>query len=164
MNNVGALALLMPVAIQIANRLQFPPGKILMPLAFGSILGGMTTLIGTPPNLIVSGFRAEASGTGFSMFDFAPVGVPVAVAGLIFLCSDRLAPGAAPGAQGNGRLRDRGLFHGSAGARAIEVAGMTLRQIEIGARTADAQVVGLIRNERRIPPQATFAKCGSATS
>ena len=58
MNNVGALALLMPVAIQISHRLELPPGKVLMPLAFGTILGGMTTMIGTPPNLIVS-FRLK---------------------------------------------------------------------------------------------------------
>src|SRR5699024_4735245 len=56
MNNVGALALLMPVAIQMAQRQQIAPGKVLMPLSFGTILGGMTTLIGTPSNLIVSGF------------------------------------------------------------------------------------------------------------
>lgn len=85
MNNVGALALLMPIGIQIANKQNLPPGKILMPLAFGSILGGMTTLIGTPPNLIVSGFRAEATGTGFSMFDYSPVGVAIALAGLVFV-------------------------------------------------------------------------------
>jgi di/tricarboxylate transporter len=57
MNNVGALALLMPIAIQMADKQNLPPGKFLMPLAFGSILGGMTTLIGTPPNLIVSGWN-----------------------------------------------------------------------------------------------------------
>ena len=62
MNNVGALALLMPVALQIAKKLDLPPGKILMPLAFASILGGMTTLIGTPPNIIVSGFRVQNGG------------------------------------------------------------------------------------------------------
>lgn len=79
MNNVGALALLMPVALQMASRQDLPPGRVLMPLAFGSILGGMTTLIGTPPNLIVSGFRAQQSMAGFGMFDFTPVGLAVAV-------------------------------------------------------------------------------------
>lgn len=63
MNNVGALALLIPVAMQLASRLDLPPGKVLMPFAFGSILGGTTTLNGTPPNLIVSGLR-EAAGLG----------------------------------------------------------------------------------------------------
>ena len=57
-NNVGAMALLMPVGIQIAGRFEVSPGRVLMPLAFSTILGGMTTLIGTPPNMIVSGFRA----------------------------------------------------------------------------------------------------------
>ncbi|MBA4264757.1 MAG: SLC13 family permease, partial [Comamonadaceae bacterium] len=78
MNNVGAMALLMPVALQLAKRLELAPGCVLMPLAFGTILGGMTTLIGTPPNLIVSGFRAQQGEGSFAMFDFAPVGLPVA--------------------------------------------------------------------------------------
>ena len=85
MNNVGALALLMPVAVQVAAKQNLPPGKVLMPLAFGSILGGMTTLIGTPPNLIVSGFRAETGAGSFAMFDFAPVGLAVAAVGLVFV-------------------------------------------------------------------------------
>jgi di/tricarboxylate transporter len=81
MNNVGALALLMPVALQIARKRKLAPGQVLMPLAFGSILGGMTTLIGTPPNLIVSGYRASTGEAPFAMFDFSPVGVAVAAAG-----------------------------------------------------------------------------------
>lgn len=85
MNNVGAMALLMPVAVRLASRLQLPPGQILMPLAFSTILGGMTTLIGTPPNMIVSGFRAEIGPNAFAMFDFLPVGLPVAIAGVTFI-------------------------------------------------------------------------------
>ncbi len=94
MNNVGALALLMPVAIQIARRLELPPGKVLMPLAFGTILGGMTTMIGTPPNLIVSGFRAQNGPGSFGMFDYTPVGLCVAVVGVLFaaLLGWRLVP------------------------------------------------------------------------
>lgn len=85
MNNVGALAVLMPVAIQMAAKQNLPPGKILMPLAFGSILGGMTTLIGTPTNLIVSEFRATTGIASFSMFDFTTVGLAVAVFGIVFV-------------------------------------------------------------------------------
>lgn len=85
MNNIGALAVLMPVAIQMAAKQNLPPGKILMPLAFGSILGGMTTLIGTPPNLIVSEFRATTEMESFSMFDFTPVGLAVSVFGILFV-------------------------------------------------------------------------------
>src|SRR5690606_31639739 len=85
MNNVGAMALLMPVAVQLSGRLDLSPGQVLMPLAFGTILGGMTTLIGTPPNLIVSGFRAEAGLGHFALFDFAPVGAAAAVLGVAFV-------------------------------------------------------------------------------
>jgi di/tricarboxylate transporter len=85
MNNVGALALLLPVVMQAAKRYDRAPGELLMPLAFGSMLGGLITLIGTPPNIIVAGFRAEAAGTPFSMFDFAPVGLAVTAAGTLFM-------------------------------------------------------------------------------
>jgi di/tricarboxylate transporter len=85
MNNVGALALLMPVAIATSLEKDRPPALFLMPLAFGSLLGGMTTLIGTPPNLIVSAYREQALGEPYRMFDFSPVGVPVVLAGALFL-------------------------------------------------------------------------------
>jgi di/tricarboxylate transporter len=85
MNNIGALALMMPVAIQVARKKGFPPSAFLMPLAFASLLGGMTTLIGTPPNIIVASFREQTGAPPFRMFDFAPVGLGVALAGLIFI-------------------------------------------------------------------------------
>jgi di/tricarboxylate transporter len=85
MNNVGALALMLPVAMRNAYRDGYPPSKSLMPLAFASLLGGLTTLIGTPPNIIIASFRAEQSGAAFNMFDFTPVGIAVAVVGLAFL-------------------------------------------------------------------------------
>jgi len=85
MNNVGALALMLPVAIATANQANRSPALVLMPLAFGSILGGMTTLIGTPPNIIIASYRAEISGQAFSMFDFSAVGLIVAVIGLAFI-------------------------------------------------------------------------------
>ena len=85
MNNVGALALLMPVALQAARRSEMSPALLLMPLSFGSILGGMTTLIGTPPNILVSNFRADRTGEAFGMFDYSWVGVPVAVVGVAFI-------------------------------------------------------------------------------
>lgn len=85
MNNVGALALLMPVAASLCSRHRIPLSRVLMPLSFATLLGGMTTLIGTPPNLLVSGFREQAGGTAFGMFDFALVGAPVAVIGVLWL-------------------------------------------------------------------------------
>ena len=84
-NNVGALALMMPVAIQLARKHERSPSFLLMPMAFGSLLGGMSTLIGTPPNLIISDFRRSVTGEPFSMFDFSYVGAIVAAAGLVFI-------------------------------------------------------------------------------
>ncbi len=85
MNNVGALAVLMPVAIHMARKSNRPPSLLLMPLAFSSLLGGMITLIGTPPNIIIAAFRQDAAGEPFRMFDFAPVGLGLAGVGLIFI-------------------------------------------------------------------------------
>ena len=85
MNNVGALALMLPVALATAAEHKRSPAMLLMPLAFGSILGGMTTMIGTPPNVIIATYRQELTGATFSMFDFAPVGVAVAIGGLLFV-------------------------------------------------------------------------------
>ncbi len=154
MNNVGAMALLMPVAIQLAARLELPPGQILMPLAFGTILGGMTTLIGTPPNLIVSSFRANGDAGGFGMFDFTPVGLAVALAGIAFVAlAWRLVP--ARKRQGSADF-DTGAYQTE--ARVLEKGkadGMTLGEIEAELDEINAQVLGLVRNEMRLnAPQA----------
>lgn len=85
--NIGALAMLIPVAFQVARRNRTQPSALLMPMAFGALLGGIVTLVGTSPNIIVSRVRAELTGQPFAMFDFAPVGVGLAVAGLVFLGS-----------------------------------------------------------------------------
>ena len=85
MNNIGALAIFMPVALQMARKSERSPYYLLMPLAFGSLLGGMVTLIGTPPNIIIANYREEATGEAFRMFSFAPVGIGVALAGGAFI-------------------------------------------------------------------------------
>ena len=87
MNNVGALALLMPVDIDAAKKAKRSPALTLMPLSFASILGGMITLIGTPPNIIIASFREKTQGEAFGMFDFAPVGLVVAVVGVVFIAT-----------------------------------------------------------------------------
>ncbi|WP_136255238.1 SLC13 family permease [Onishia niordana] len=94
MNNVGALALMLPVAMRMARKHERSPSLLLMPLAFGSLLGGLTTLIGTPPNIIISSYRASQTGEAFGMFAFSPVGIGVALAGLgfIVLLGWRLSP------------------------------------------------------------------------
>ena len=150
MNNVGAMALLMPLAIQLARRLEIAPGQVLMPLAFGTILGGMTTLIGTPPNLIVSAFRAQ-SGTGsFAMFDFTPVGLAVAVAGVAFvaLIGWRLVP-VRKEAGLEGFETGAYLTEARVGAESKSI-GKTLRELDPVLDDIGAQVVGLARDHMRV--------------
>ncbi|HEX2525270.1 MAG TPA: SLC13 family permease [Geminicoccus sp.] len=83
--NIGALAIMIPVAFQVAKRSNISPSYLLMPMAFGSLLGGLMTLIGTSPNIIVAQLRADMTGEPFRMFDFTPVGLGLSVIGIIFL-------------------------------------------------------------------------------
>jgi di/tricarboxylate transporter len=85
MKNIGALAIFIPIALQVARRTEKPGSRVLMPLSFASLLGGLITLIGTSPNIIVSRMREQITGEPFRMFDFAPVGICLAVAGVAFL-------------------------------------------------------------------------------
>src|SRR5690625_3386982 len=84
MNNVGALALIVPITLKIARDNDISPSKLLMPVAFASLLGGMITGIGTPPNLIISEFRFQAKGDFFAFFDFAKTGLIISLIGIIF--------------------------------------------------------------------------------
>jgi di/tricarboxylate transporter len=83
--NVGALAMLMPVAFQLARRIGTSPSSLLMPMSFGALLGGIVTLVGTSPNVIVSRVREQLIGEPFNMFDFTPVGIGIAAVGFVFL-------------------------------------------------------------------------------
>ncbi len=85
MNNIGAMALLLPVTIAICQKMEWNPSKFLMPLAFASILGGMNTMIGTPPNIIISQFRQDFTKQSFNFFDYSYVGVAVSLMGIIFI-------------------------------------------------------------------------------
>jgi len=150
MNNVGAMALLMPVATDLADRYELPPGKVLMPLSFGTILGGMTTLIGTPPNLIVSGFRASAGAGSYGMFDFTPVGVVVALVGVLFvaLIGWRLVPArtqAGAGTFDTGRYLTEALV----GEKSAAI-GKSLAELVKMIGDEDAQVIGLVHNNARV--------------
>ncbi|MBY6212994.1 SLC13 family permease [Microbulbifer agarilyticus] len=150
MNNVGAMALLMPVATDLAVRHQLPPGKVLMPLSFGTILGGMTTLIGTPPNLIVSGFRANTGAGGYGMFDFTPVGVVVALVGIVFvaLIGWRLVPART---QAGASTFDTGTYLTEAlvGDKSAAI-GKSLAELVKMIGDDDAQVIGLVHNNARV--------------
>ena len=107
MNNVGAIAVMLPVAVQISRKSGRPPFYLLMPVAFGSLLGGLVTMIGTPPNIIIAMTRARNGGEPFGMFDFSPVGLGVAAAGVAFvaLIGWRLIP------ERKGRASAEELFH-----------------------------------------------------
>ncbi len=149
MNNVAALALLMPVDIQTARKAGRAVGLTLMPLSFATILGGMATLIGTPPNIIIASIRAETLGEPFKMFDFAPVGGIAAIAGLAFvsLIGWRLIP-------------NRGAQEEASETLAEYIAELTLppESPHIGKRVSelyedaeksDVAIIGLIRDGKR---------------
>lgn len=149
MNNVAALALLMPVDIQTARKAGRAPGLSLMPLSFATILGGMVTLIGTPPNIIIASIRAETMGEPFGMFDFAPVGGIAAIAGLAFvaLIGWRLIPNRDDTGSTESQLAqyiaELTVPEGSAHI------GKRLRELDTEAEKADVAVLGLIRDGRR---------------
>ncbi|MEL6522776.1 MAG: SLC13 family permease [Pseudomonadota bacterium] len=152
MNNVAALALLMPVDIQTAAKAGRSPGLSLMPLSFATILGGMATLIGTPPNIIIATFREDALGQPFTMFDFAPVGGVTAVVGLAFvaLVGWRLipAPGTAAG-QASSSVQGAYIAELSVPEGSKQV-GSTMADLEELAEKSDVALIGLIRNGRRL--------------
>jgi di/tricarboxylate transporter len=149
MNNVGALALMLPVALRNAYRDNYPPAKSLMPLAFASLLGGMTTLIGTPPNIIVSSFRAQQGDGGFAMFDFTPVGVAVAAAGLIFLATLgwRCLPFENRKSAEDSAFKIEGYVAEADVPEKAKAVGLTIADIE-RLTNDDITIVGLIRDKR----------------
>ncbi|MDC1526252.1 SLC13 family permease [Gammaproteobacteria bacterium] len=85
MNNIGAMALLLPITLSVCQKMEWNPSKFLMPLAFASILGGMNTVIGTPPNIIIAQYRQEYTGVSFNFFDYSLVGLGVSILGILFI-------------------------------------------------------------------------------
>mmetsp|Transcript_23756 Transcript_23756/g.42618 ORF Transcript_23756/g.42618 Transcript_23756/m.42618 type:complete len:591 (-) Transcript_23756:2879-4651(-) len=149
MNNVAALALLMPVDVQTARKAGRSPGLSLMPLSFATILGGMVTLIGTPPNIIIATIRQDSLGEPFKMFDFAPVGGIAAIAGLTFvaLVGWRLIP-----ARGDATAELEDLSEYIAELTVPEGSkhiGARLADLEDEADRADVAIIGLIRDGKR---------------
>jgi di/tricarboxylate transporter len=153
MNNVGALALLLPVAVRSASKVGRSPATILMPLSFASILGGLATLIGTPPNIIIATYRAEVNGESFGMFDFAPVGGVVALAGLLFvtLFGWLLIPKARRAQKPPEELFDIADYMTEAKVPdEASVIGTSIGDVRDLAEKQEAEIIGLIRGERRI--------------
>ena len=153
MNNVGALALMLPVTLKNALKAGRSPALVLMPLSFASLLGGLITLIGTPPNIVIATYRESIAGAPFEMFDFTPVGLAVALAGMVFisLIGWRLIPQHRRG-DGDG---DDNRFHIEAYVTEVQVPeespliGTRVRELEKLCEN-EATVMSIIRGKRRL--------------
>lgn len=150
MNNVGAVALFLPIAIAVARASNRAPSELLMPLAFSSLIGGLVTLIGTPPNLLISGIRENLLGKPYALFDFAPVGLALCLGGLAYLTVGwRLLP-----ADRRGKPLPENQFAIEdylAELKVVEgasVIGSNIRDIENLLQT-NFSIIGLIRGEVR---------------
>ncbi len=154
MNNVAALALLMPVDLQAADKEKRSPAMTLMPLSFASILGGMITLIGTPPNIIISAFREKSLGEPYAMFDFAPVGAACAVLGILFIAviGWRLIPAERSRHDTGKELLDlEGYIAELAITPGSSVIDQRLGDLDPFAEEFDAQFLGVFRFAQRLP-------------
>jgi di/tricarboxylate transporter len=148
--NVGALAILMPIALQTARRTGQRPSALLMPMSFASLLGGLVTLVGTSPNIIVSQVRQDVLGRPFDMYDFAPVGLALTALGVAFLAfAYRLLPHTRPAVE----KLEAALANKPYVTEAAVPEGWTAERRRIGDLHARAQgevtVVALLRNGRR---------------
>ena len=160
MNNVAALALLMPVDLQAAEKAERSPALTLMPLSFASILGGMITLIGTPPNIVIATFRGEALGTPYTMFDFAPVGIAVATVGIVYVAviGWRLIPVASTASRNHSPVEDLERYLAELRVPSdATVIGERLRTLDSAADESGVQILGLIRDGERLPGMSAHA-------
>jgi di/tricarboxylate transporter len=157
MNNVAALALLMPLDMQAASKAKRSPALTLMPLSFASILGGMITLIGTPPNIVIAEYRGSVMGEPFRMFDFAPVGLAVAIVGVAYvaLIGWRLIPVARGRHNMAKELFELGDY--VAEVKVLEdsaAIGRRVRDLDEITREHDVEIIGLVRRGERQPGMA----------
>lgn len=152
MNNVAAMALLMPVDIQAAAKAGRKIRRTLMPLSFATILGGMVTLIGTPPNIIIASFRETAVGEPFSMFDFAPVGLSIAIVGIAFvaLIGWRFIPDNDEKDSDNS-IGLEGYIAELVIPEKSKTAGKLVRDLYPEADIDDVEILGVVRNGKRLP-------------
>ncbi|SFN18649.1 SLC13 family permease [Marinobacter pelagius] len=155
-NNVGALALLMPVAVWMSRQAGRSPSLLLMPLAFGSLLGGTMTLIGTPPNIIIASYREAGS---FGLFDFAPVGLAITAAGILFigLVGWRLTPRRDDPAEGDKLFSVGDYVTELQVPEGSDYAGSTLHNLlTTGDSEKSLVVLALIRGDKTSPAPSTF--------
>ncbi len=173
MNNIGAVALMLPVVVDVARRTRHAPSKLLMPLAFAALLGGLTTLIGTPPNILISEALRGYGLTPFQMFDYAPLGTAITLSGIavMVVIGRRLLPQRDIARETSGvqeavlgqvydfreRLYRARLRPGSS------LGGKTLAESRLGS-AVDLNVVAIERNGRRelAPEPTTTLRQGDA--
>ncbi|TCT05880.1 di/tricarboxylate transporter [Tepidamorphus gemmatus] len=161
MNNVAALAMLMPVDIESAHKAGRSPAVSLMPLSFATILGGMVTMIGTPPNIIIAQFSRDAGGTAFGFFSFAPVGLACAIAGLVFiaLIGWRLIPKQRAAVNSPQALLDmKGYTAEVVVGEESPIVGKMMPELDEVAAEAGVVVAGLVRRGKRLAGRARRAK------
>ncbi len=157
MNNVAALALLMPVDMQAAQKAKRSPASTLMPLSFASILGGMVTLIGTPPNIVIATYREDALGEPFRMFDFAPVGAAVAVVGVLFVVylGWRMIPAERTKHNSAKELEDlKGFVAEVRVPETSKIIEQRVRDLDKMADENDILILGVVRRGKRLPGAA----------
>jgi len=153
MNNVAAMALLMPVDIRAAAKAGRMVRATLMPLSFATILGGMATLIGTPPNIIIASFRERAIGEPFAMFDFAPVGLTVAVVGILYVATIgwRLMPKSETDAKNQAQhIGLDGYVAELVVPENSKAIGKMVRDLYPNADEDDVAILGVVRNGVRL--------------
>ncbi|RUO64716.1 SLC13 family permease [Idiomarina ramblicola] len=161
-SNTGTMAIMIPVALQLARSSGNNPSKMLMPMAFGSLLGGAITMVGTPPNIIIADIRREAMGESFGIFEFTPVGLSIAIAGLLFmwLLSHWLVPEKA------GKSKSESLYDVSSYLTELYVPdgsnfiGETLYELENRSED-DFVIVALQRGEKRWSAPARYLRLQS---
>jgi di/tricarboxylate transporter len=151
--NIGALAMMIPIALQMAKRSNRSPSLLLMPMAFGSLLGGTMTLIGTSPNIIVSRVRNEILGQPFGMFDFTPVGLGLSAAGVLLLVfAYRLIPKDRQAAPGLGEAIDIRDYVTEARVKEdSDIAGQTVSELRKQA-DQEVRVTAIVRDEKTAVP------------
>jgi len=161
-SNTGTMAIMIPVALQLARSSGNNPSKLLMPMAFGSLLGGAITMVGTPPNIIIADIRRQAMGESFGIFEFTPVGLSIAIAGLLFmwLLSSWLVP------EKTGKSKSESLYDVSSYLTELYVpegsnfVGETLYELE-NRSEEDFVIVALQRGEKRWSAPARYLRLKS---
>ncbi|WP_207540032.1 SLC13 family permease [Sabulicella rubraurantiaca] len=148
MKNIGAVAIFLPIALQVARRTGTSPSLLLMPMAYGSLVGGIVTLVGTSPNIIVSRARHEMTGEAFGMFDFTPVGLGVVLVALLFLSVGwRLLRGVGQGRTNGTAIPAPYLAEARLGADS-PFAGRTVGELETEVE-GEVHVAAIVREEGR---------------